>query len=82
MNEILGADIELDWLEGLDEPGELVWNGDGWSLADVAVATAVQVSNGRSTRQDHFDLERFFSISECGPIAVFAQGARLTHFAL
>ncbi len=35
----MGADVELDWLEGQDEPGELIWTGDGWSFADVTVAT-------------------------------------------
>jgi hypothetical protein len=79
MNEILGIDVDLDWLEGLDEPGDLIWNGVGWSLADVAVASAVQVSQYCSTRQHDFDLDEFFSISECGPIAVLAQPAATRH---
>ena len=64
----------------LDEPGELLWAKDGWSLADVPVASAAQLyevvsgldSQGCSTRRNNFDLERFFNISECSPVAVFA----------
>jgi hypothetical protein len=43
MNEILGVDVDLDWLEGLGEPGELLWTENGWSLADITVADAVQL---------------------------------------
>ncbi len=39
MNEVLFFSADLDYLEGLDEPGELIWSGEGWSFADVTVAT-------------------------------------------
>ncbi len=39
MNEVLLFSADLDWLDGQDEPGELIWTGDGWSFADVTVAT-------------------------------------------
>ncbi len=61
MNDLRSAD--MDWIEGSDESGELVWTGDGWSLADSPVASAVQGfevvsgldSEGCSLPQNDFD---------------------------
>ncbi len=39
MSEVVFFSSDLDFLEGMDEPGELIWTGDSWSFADVTVAT-------------------------------------------
>jgi hypothetical protein len=75
MNDLLSLD--MDWNEGADEAGALVWNGDAWSLADIPVASAAQPyeivtgldSEGCSLPQNGFDLRASSNV------IVFAQRA-------
>ncbi len=84
MNEILSIDVEVDWLDGLDEPSGLIWTGDCWSLADRPVETAFQCYEdasglgikGFSTRPKGYDLQQVFNLDEVGRVALLAQRAR------
>jgi hypothetical protein len=77
MKEFLAED--MDFIEGSDESGDLIWNGDGWSLVDNPVVSAVYQhevvsgldSEGCSLPQNDVDLRA------SSKVIVFAQRARV-----